>query len=126
LVILQVLWKRDAATVRQIYDELSRTRTSGYNSVLKLIQIMTDKGYVRRRDESERPQVYQATLTEQENRRNMLRDLMERVFGGSAQQLILQALSLKRPTSQELKQLRAHLDRLARPPRGAAGENDRG
>jgi BlaI family transcriptional regulator, penicillinase repressor len=117
LVILTVLWKRRRATVREIYDDLRQTRSSGYNSVLKLVQIMTAKGYVKRRDPAERPQVYQATLGQQEARRTMVRDLLDRVFGGSSKQLIQQALALKKPSAEELTQLREELERLAKPAR---------
>jgi len=116
-VILAVLWKRQRATVREIYDELRKSRRSGYSSVLKLVQIMTAKGYVRRRDVNERPQVYHATLSEHEARRSMVRDLLERVFGGSSKELIEEALALRKPSPPELAQLRAELDQLQNPGR---------
>ncbi|MEO6436721.1 MAG: BlaI/MecI/CopY family transcriptional regulator [Tepidisphaeraceae bacterium] len=114
LVILQVLWRQQNATVRQVHDEMKKTRSSGYNSVLKLMQIMTGKGYVRRREPAERPHVYHASLSEQEARRTMLKDLMDRVFGGSSRQLILQALAIKKPTLLELVQLRDHIEKLVK------------
>jgi predicted transcriptional regulator len=120
LVILQVLWRHHPATVRQIYEELRKTRASGYNSVLKLMQIMTTKGYVSRRAVAERPQVYHATVTEQEVRRARLKDLMDQVCGGSAGDLILQTLTLKRPTPDELMRVRDYLDKPAAPPHAPA------
>ena len=95
LQILAVLWRRGAGTVRDIHEELRKLRRSGYNSTLKLVQIMTDKGYVRR-DMSRRPQVYSAVLGEQQTKKQLLRDLADRVFGGSVADLIEHASLLKR------------------------------
>src|SRR5215213_4239910 len=79
LQILAVIWSRGGSTVRELYNELKKIRGSGYNSVLKLVQIMHDKGYVRR-DDTVRPQIYYAVLTKQGTHRLLLKDLMDRVF----------------------------------------------
>ena len=111
--ILGVMWKRGGCTVRQIFNETKKFRASGYNSVLKLVQIMHDKGYVRR-DEATRPLVYHPTSSEQQTQKLMVRDLIERVFGGSAHNLVMQALALRRATAQELDDIRHQLEEMGR------------
>jgi len=96
LAILRILWSRGACTVRQVHDELSRERPSAYTTALKMLQIMTEKGLVRR-DDSERTHIYQSRLTEEQTQRQLVRDLLDRAFGGSASKLVLQALSARRP-----------------------------
>ena len=108
-----MLWRSGGATVREVHDSLSKMRGSGYNSTLKLIQIMTDKGYVRR-DMSRRPQVYTATSSEQQTKKQLLRDLMDRVFDGSNADMITHALLLKRPSGDELSKLRHQLEGAGR------------
>ena len=108
------MWSHGGCTVRQVFNETKKFRASGYNSVLKLMQIMHEKGYLRR-DEQTRPLVYHPTSSQQQTQKLMVRDLLERVFGGSARSLIVQALSLKRATPQELDDIRNQLDRMARP-----------
>ena len=105
LAILRVLWQHGACTVRQVHDELSRERPSAYTTALKMLQIMTEKGLVRR-DESERTHVYQSRLTEEQTQRQLVRDLLDRAFGGSASKLVLQALSTRRATQEELGEIR--------------------
>src|SRR6188508_2011298 len=87
LAILGVLWERGPSTVREVHDALSSTQDSGYTTVLKLLQIMIDKGLVVR-DESERAHVYEARLSEQRTQRQLLGDLMDRAFGGSPAKLV--------------------------------------
>ena len=82
LQILAVIWSRGGSTVRELYNELKKIRGSGYNSVLKLVQIMHDKGYVRR-DETVRPLIFHPTSSEQQTQKLMLKDLLDRAFGGS-------------------------------------------
>ena len=113
LQILGVMWQRGGSTVRQIFNETKKVRNSGYNSVLKLVQIMHDKGYVKR-DESTRPLVFTPTQSEQQTQKLMARDLLERCFGGSARNLIMQVLALKRATPQELADIREQLDKMTR------------
>ncbi|HEY7547261.1 MAG TPA: BlaI/MecI/CopY family transcriptional regulator [Blastocatellia bacterium] len=109
LAILRVLWRRGPATVRQVQEEMNQNQQTGYTTVLKLLQIMTEKGLVKR-DESERTHVYEATLPEEETQRQLVDDLLERAFGGSARQLVLHALSAKKTSRTELAQIRELLD----------------
>lgn len=111
LAILRVLWDRGPSTVREVHGALSSSQDSGYTTVLKLLQIMTDKGLVVR-DESQRAHVYTSRLGEQRTQRQLLVDLVDRAFGGSPAKLVLQALSGRRATNQELRDIRALLDQL--------------
>jgi predicted transcriptional regulator len=105
LAILRILWERGACTVRQVHDALARERPAAYTTALKMLQIMTEKGLVRR-DESDRTHVYQTRLTEEQTQRQLVRDLVDRAFGGSASKLVLQALSTRRATPEELGEIR--------------------
>ena len=109
LAILRVLWERGPSTVRQVHEVLARERPSAYTTALKLMQIMTEKGLVRR-DETERTHIYHARLTEDQTQRQLVRDLLERAFGGSASKLVMQALSAKRASAEELGEIRKLLD----------------
>lgn len=111
LAILGVLWQRGPSTVREVHDALSRTQDTGYTTVLKLLQIMTDKGLVVR-DESQRAHVYQPRDPEQRTQRALLGDLIDRAFGGSPAKLVMQALSSNRATAEELSAIRTMLDRM--------------
>lgn len=111
LAILRVLWDRGPSTVREVHAALSETQGSGYTTVLKLLQIMTEKGLVVR-DESERAHVYASLLGEQRTQRQLLGDLVDRAFAGSPAKLVLQALSDRRATHDELRDIRAMLDRI--------------
>jgi len=121
LAILNVLWRRGKSTVRDVLEELNRDRAgdspgsspAGYTTVLKLMQIMTDKGLVRR-DESQRTHVYEARSSEEHTQRRLVKDLLDRAFGGSAQKLVLQALSAKKASPQEIAEIRSLLDELER------------
>ena len=111
LMILRVLWHRGPSTVRQVHETLSVSQGTGYTTVLKLLQIMTDKGLVVR-DETQRAHVYVSRLSEQRTQRQLLGDLVDRAFGGSSAKLVLQALSGRRATLEELRDIRALLDQL--------------
>ena len=111
LEILRVLWEHGPATVRQVYEAISRTRETGYTTVLKLLQIMTDKKLVLR-DESERSHVYRARYEQEQTQRQLVDDLLTRAFGGSTEKLVLQALSTRRASKAELAEIRRLLDRL--------------
>jgi BlaI family transcriptional regulator, penicillinase repressor len=111
LAILTVLWERGPSTVRDVHDALSASQGSGYTTVLKLLQIMTEKGLVVR-DESQRAHVYAAKLSERRTQRQLLGDLVDRAFGGSSAKLVLRALSERPASSQELRDIRALLDQL--------------
>jgi len=106
LAILRVLWERGPSTVRQVHDVLvERVGPTAYTTALKLLQIMTEKGLVRR-DDTDRTHVYQARLSEEQTQRQLVRDLLDRAFGGSSSKLVLQALSARRATAEELGEIR--------------------
>ena len=115
LAILRVLWDRGPSTVRQVYEQMTRSgRDVGYTTALKLLQIMADKGLVVR-DESQRTHVYAARQKQEQTQRQLVRDLLDRAFDGSAAQLVMQALSAKRAKPEELEQIRKLLDEMGRP-----------
>jgi BlaI family transcriptional regulator, penicillinase repressor len=105
LAILRVLWELGPSTVRQVHDVLLRERPTAYTTALKLLQIMTEKGLVRR-DETDRTHIYQARLTEEQTQRQLVRDLLDRAFGGSSTKLVMQALAARRTTAEELTEIR--------------------
>ncbi len=109
LAILRVLWQRGACTVRQVHEALSRERPAAYTTALKMLQIMTEKGLVRR-DVSDRTHVYQPKLSQEQTQRQLVRDLLDRAFGGSSSKLVMQALSAKRATPEELAEIRRLLE----------------
>jgi BlaI family transcriptional regulator, penicillinase repressor len=109
LEILRVLWRQGPSTVREVHESLRRADPVGYTTVLKLLQIMTEKDLVRR-DVSTRSHVYAAAVSEQSTQRRLVSDLVERVFGGSTVGLVLQALSTTAANQQELDQIRKLLD----------------
>lgn len=109
LAILRVLWELGPATVRQVHDVLLRERPTAYTTALKLLQIMTEKGLVRR-NETDRTHIYQARLTEEQTQRQLVRDLLDRAFGGSASKLVMQALAARRATAEELTEIRRLID----------------
>ena len=109
LEILRVLWQRGASTVRDVYDALSKTKPVGYTTVLKLMQIMADKGLVSR-DEKQRAHVYSPRVPQEQTQRQMVRDLLRRAFDDSASQLVMQALASKKTSPEELAQIRQLLD----------------
>ena len=113
LEILKVLWRRGPCTVREVFDSLSESKQTGYTTVLKLMQIMAEKGLVRR-DESERAHRYEAAIPEEETQRQLVGDLLRRAFDGSAKRLVMQALSAERASAGELEEIRRLLDRLER------------
>jgi BlaI family transcriptional regulator, penicillinase repressor len=111
LAILSVLWDRGRSTVRDVHDELNRHAATGYTTVLKLLQIMTEKGLVVR-DEAQRAHIYEARYSEQKTQRQLLSDLVDRAFGGSSAKLVMQALSGRKANPEELNAIRTLLDRL--------------
>lgn len=104
LEILRTLWANGPSTVRQVNDRLSASRDIGYTTTLKLMQIMTEKGLVTR-DESDRSHVYAARASQDQTQRQLVSDLMDRAFGGSAAALVLQALSAHPASPEELEQI---------------------
>jgi predicted transcriptional regulator len=113
LEILSVLWQRGASTVREVHESINKTRPTGYTTVLKMMQIMTEKGLVER-DSGQRAHVYVARLAQGETRRQLLGDLIERAFDGSAQQLVMHVLSEKKASAEELSEIRQLLDEFER------------
>jgi predicted transcriptional regulator len=113
LEILRVLWEHGPSTVREVFRILEQRRGAGYTTVLKLMQIMTEKGLLER-DTTVRPQVYAAICSRGQTQRQLLGDLLERAFGGSPGRLVLQALSEKRTTAEERRAIRDLLDQLER------------
>ncbi|MFN0168253.1 MAG: BlaI/MecI/CopY family transcriptional regulator [Bryobacteraceae bacterium] len=113
LEILSILWQNGPATVRRVHAAMSPSRRTGYTTVLKLMQIMADKGLVDR-DQTERAHVYRPRLKQEETQRRLLDDLLDRAFGGSAAQLVMQALSRKPASREELRAIRELLDRHER------------
>ena len=111
LAILRVLWQLGPSTVREVHAELERSAPTGYTTVLKQLQIMTEKGLVAR-DEAQRAHVYRARDPREEVQRNLVGDLVDRAFAGSASQLVLQALSARPASSTELDEIRKLLDEL--------------
>ena len=104
LAILRVLWEQGPSTVRAVHDALVGTRETGYTTMLKLMQIMAEKGLVTR-DESERTHVYTARLSEDQTQRQLVSDLVRRAFSGSAAALVQQALSTHPTSADELKKI---------------------
>jgi BlaI family transcriptional regulator, penicillinase repressor len=105
LEILQVLWTRGPSTVREVHEILSEKREMGYTNVLKLMQIMTEKGLVRR-NETQRAHVYEVCQPAERTKRNLAADVMERVFDNSASELMMHALAGRRATKEEIAELR--------------------
>ena len=109
LEILRVLWERGASTVRQVHEALASERDTGYTTTLKLMQIMADKGLVSR-DESARTHVYTAKVSQESTQRQLVSDLVDRAFGGSAAELVLRALSSHTTSDDELREIRRLID----------------
>ena len=115
LEILRVLWDRGPSTVREIHDVLNQTKPTGYTTVLKLTQIMAEKSLVRRNEvQNQRAHVYAASVPKEQTQRQLVGDLVGRAFAGSASELVMQALSAKSATPQELEDIRKLLDEYER------------
>ena len=113
LEILAVLWERGPSTVRDVHTVLSKTKPIGYTTVLKLMQIMAEKGLVRR-NEDQRAHLYEARARQDQTQGRLVRDLMDRAFAGSTAQLVMQALSARKASPEELAQIRRLLDEFER------------
>ena len=113
LEILQILWQRGLATVREVHEELSQLKDVGYTTTLKLMQIMHEKGLVKR-DESMRTHVYQAAVNKEKTQKHLLNKMIDSLFGGSSTQLVLQALgnSDGKASAEELEQIQMLLNNL--------------
>ncbi|WP_165246817.1 BlaI/MecI/CopY family transcriptional regulator [Paludisphaera soli] len=111
LAILRVLWRRGPSTVREVHEALSTRRPTGYTTALKLMQIMAEKGLVLR-DEARRTHVYHPRISAEAVERGLVRDLLDRVFDGAADRLVLRALGAGRVTRDEAAKIRALLDEI--------------
>ncbi len=112
---LAVIWERGTATVREVHDTMSERQRVGYTTVLKLMQIMTEKGLLLK-DADVRPQVFQAASPKNSTQNLLLRDLLDRAFQGSPRSLVHQALSMRTSSPEELREIRELLDRLEAAP----------
>ncbi len=111
LEILQVLWEHGPCTVRDVHEILHRRDGTGYTTALKMLQIMHDKGLVAR-DESQRAHVYRAAVSKERTQKKFLSDMLQRVFDGSPSRLVLQALGDHKASREELREIRALLNKL--------------
>jgi BlaI family transcriptional regulator, penicillinase repressor len=109
LEILRVLWERGPSTVRDVFEALNEKKPTGYTTVLKMLQIMTTKGSVRR-NEDQRAHVYEACMPAEKTKQQLAGDVLQRVFEGSASQLMLHALAGRKTSREEIDELRRLLD----------------
>lgn len=113
LHILGILWGQGSATARQIHNEMQSVRETNYSTTVKMLSVMLEKGLVKR-DDSCRPQVFRAAVTQQRTQSKLLKNLVQRAYDGSMGSLVMQALSTQKATRQELSEIRALLDELER------------
>jgi predicted transcriptional regulator len=111
LEILQVLWTKELASVREVHEELSKTKDVGYTTTLKLMQIMNEKGLVRR-DDSVKTHIYQAAVSREKTQKHLLNKMIDGLFGGSPTQLVLQALGNHKASEAELEEIQRLLNNL--------------
>ena len=111
LEILQILWSRGLATVREVHEELSKFKDVGYTTTLKLMQIMHEKSLVKR-DDSMRTHIYQAAVNKEKTQKHLLGKMIDSLFGGSPTQMVIQALGTHKASPEELAQLQEMLDNL--------------
>lgn len=111
LEILQTLWAKGLATVREVHEDLAKTKDVGYTTTLKLMQIMHEKGLVKR-DDSMRTHVYQAAVNKENTQKHLLSKMIDSLFGGSSTQLVIQALGEHKASPEELEKIQALLDNL--------------
>jgi predicted transcriptional regulator len=111
LEILQVLWDKGQATVREVHEELAAIKDSGYTTTLKLMQIMFEKGIVKR-DDSSKTHIYTANITRESTQKQLVGKMVDSLFGGSSTQLAMQALGTSNPSKDELDELQKMLDQL--------------
>ena len=109
--ILRVLWERGPSSVRQVHDALRESRTTGYSTTLKMIQVMFEKGLLLR-DAARRPQVYRPAVSEELTQRRIVHDLILRVFGGSARKLVMRAVQSEQVSAQDMAEIRKMLNSL--------------
>ena len=113
LTILQILWDKGPCTVRQVNEAMNKDEDTGYTTTLKLMQIMTEKGLLHR-DDSQFKHIYKPAITEEKTQKQLVGDLLERAFSGSAEKLVMRALSAKKVSEKELAGIRKMLDEFRR------------
>ena len=111
LSILRVLWESGPRSVRDIQTILNESKPTGYTTVLKMVQIMTEKGLVER-DETVRPQIYRARYSQDRTQKQLLRDFIQRAYGGSVKALVMHALATRRSSAKDLEAIEKLLDRV--------------
>jgi BlaI family penicillinase repressor len=111
LEILRILWEKGTASVREVHEELSKTKEAGYTTTLKLMQIMHEKGLVHR-DDSVKTHIYQAAVTKDKTQKHMLNRMINTLFGGSTTELVLQALGNHKATKEELEEIERLINNL--------------
>lgn len=111
LTILRILWDNGPSTVRAVNDAMNKTKATGYTTTLKLMQIMTEKGLLIR-DKSQFKHVYKPAISEEKTQKQLVGDLLERAFSGSAEKLVMRALSAKKVSAKELAEIRKMLKKL--------------
>jgi BlaI family penicillinase repressor len=111
LAILRVLWTEGPLSVRDVQAILDRSKPTGYTTVLKTMQIMADKGLIDR-DDTVRPQIYRPRYSEDRTQKQLLTDLIQRVYGGSVKALVLHAIGTRKPSDEDLEQIKKLLDRF--------------
>jgi BlaI family penicillinase repressor len=111
LEVLQVLWNSGPGTVRFVNDKLSEKKNVGYTTTLKIMQLMVEKGLLKR-DENQRSHLYSAAVKEKDTQRLLLDRFLETAFGGSAMKLVMQALGNHKTTKEEISRIREFLDNI--------------
>lgn len=111
LEILMVLWDKGAATVREVHEVLAEHKDSGYTTTLKLMQIMFEKGIVKR-DDSSKTHIYRANISRENTQQQFVGKMIHSLFGGSSTQLVMQALGNHAPSKEELEEIQKMLDNL--------------
>jgi BlaI family penicillinase repressor len=111
LEILQILWKKVNASVREVHEELLATKEAGYTTTLKLMQIMHEKGLVKR-DDSIKTHIHQAAVSKEKTQKHLLNKMIDTVFGGSPGELVMQALGNHKASAEELEEIQKILDNL--------------
>ena len=111
LTILRILWDKGPSTVRQVNEAMNEERATGYTTTLKLMQIMTEKGLLIR-DDSQFKHIYKPAIDEEGTQRQLVGDLLERAFSGSAEKLVMRALSAKKVSAEELSKIRKMVDEM--------------
>jgi predicted transcriptional regulator len=111
LEILQVLWEKDKASVREVHEELLKSKEAGYTTTLKLMQIMYEKGLVSR-DDSFKTHIYRASVSKEKTQQHLLGKMINTLFGGSSTELVLQALGNHKASAAELEEIQRLLNNL--------------